>query len=115
MGYIRNHAIVVTATYDKHIDRAHEEASKIFPWVSPISPEATNGTRSFFVPPDGSKEGWEESETGDAKREQFKTWLRAQAYEEGSTPLHWCEVRYGGDDDDAAVEAHCHQEASHAR
>ena len=109
MGYIRNHAIVDTATYGDYIQQAHAKAVEIFGEnVSALTPEVINGSRSFLVPPDGSKEGWGESDEGDKRRELFKEWLRAQAYEDHSTPLHWVELRYGGDDREAIVEEDCH-------
>ncbi len=109
MGYIRNHAIIVTATYGDFIQRAHDKARDIFGEnISEITPEVVNGSRSFLVPPDGSKEGWEESDVGDNRRELFKDWLRAQAYEDHSTPLHWVELRYGGNDREAVIEEDCH-------
>lgn len=110
MGYIRNHAIVVTGTYGDFIERAHAEATKIFPWVSAISPPLVNGSQSFFIPPDGSKERWPESDEGDAQREEFKEFLRAQLYNDASSPLAWCEVKYGGDDYASEVIAHSHEE-----
>lgn len=109
MGHMRNHAIVVTSTSGDNIERAHKKAKSIFPWVSEISQEGVNGSRSFFVPPDGSQEGWEDSMEGDARRKDFKNWLHGQAYKDGSTPISWCEVRYGGDDLDAEIVAHCHE------
>jgi hypothetical protein len=109
MGYIRNHAIVVTSTYGDYIQQAHVAAKEIFPWVSEISDTGINGSRSFFIPPDGSKEGWEDSDLGDDRRNRFKEWLRLQEYDDESSPLAWCEVWYGGDDEDANVEDHCHQ------
>jgi len=105
MGHIRNHAIIVTAEYGDHIHRAHTKARQIFGnYVSEVTPSGTNGSQSFFVPPDGSKEGWEESHAGDRRREEFKTWLRAQAYDDYSTPFSWVELWYGGDDMDAQIE-----------
>lgn len=82
MGYMRHHAIVVSGwdKYDdkdeQYIDRAHREVIALqesFPslcWVSPVSPKnlAINGYRSFFIAPDGSKEGWTESNNGEAFR-----------------------------------------------
>ena len=109
MGYIRNHTIIVEASYGDHIERAHAKALEIFgKWVSPITPESVNGSRAFFVPPDGSKEGWGESANGDERRERFKAWLREQAYEDHSTPLDWVEVRFGGDDHDAEIVDDAH-------
>ena len=95
MGYMRRHAIVVTGDdFDdsKDILASHAKATEIFPWVSPISPAATNGERSFFIPPDGSKEGWEESRLGDERRDKFVEWLRKDGQ------VHWVEVCYAEDE-----------------
>jgi hypothetical protein len=106
MGYMRHHAIVVTGMHGDWIDRAHAEAARIFPWVSPISDEGVNGAKSFFVPPDGSKEGWGESDEGDARRAQFIAWLNAQRYEDQSSPLDWVEVQYADDNLETLVCRH---------
>jgi len=94
MGYIKNNAIVVTGTYDDYIERAHIKASEIFEWVSQISPVGVNGSRSFFIPPDGSKEGWSESHMGDVNRCNFIEWLRSIEYDDGSSVLKWVDVWY---------------------
>lgn len=81
MGYLRRHAIVVTGDdYEesKDILAAHAKATEIFPWVSPICPPQVNGERSFFIPPDGSKEGWSDSDKGDERRNEFVEWLRSE-------------------------------------
>ena len=104
MGYIRDHAIVVVGTYDDWIDRAHAQATGMFPWVSPISPKAINSSRAFFVPPDGSKEGWPESDAADLVRDSFILWLRAQCYEDGSSPLKWIEVIVSDDELELSIE-----------
>lgn len=104
MGYIRDHAIVVVGTYDHWIDLAHTEAVRIFPWVSKVSPKAMNDSQSFFVPPDGSKEGWESSDTGDARRAEFAAWLRSVSFEDGSCPLSWVDVRVSDDEDQLLIE-----------
>lgn len=108
MGYIRDHCIVVVGCYGDYLDKAHTEAIRIFPWVSPISPAAVNHSRAFFIPPDGSKEGWAESETGDNQRDQFVTYLRSLAYKDGSSPLAWVEVRVSDDEGEIWVEQHHH-------
>lgn len=46
--------------------------------------------------PDGSKEGWPDSDTADEARERFKDLFRFH-YEDGSTPDNWVHVRFGGD------------------
>ncbi|MGG3872975.1 hypothetical protein [Brevibacillus laterosporus] len=67
MGTIKHNAIVVTdADYamDK-LELVHKKAQELFSsLVSPIIKSNSNGYQSFFVAPDGSKEGWEESMRG---------------------------------------------------
>ena len=77
MGYMRHHAIIVTGWDDKegHLQKAHEYAKEIFSAVSEITDEVINGFRSFLVPPDGSKEGWDESDEGDERRQKFLIYL----------------------------------------
>lgn len=77
MGTIHHHAILVTG-WDESLDKAHQKAVEIFPWVSGISPEGRNGYRTFFIPPDGSKEGWEDSDKGDVRRKAFFKFLGEQ-------------------------------------
>ena len=99
MGYMRDNAIIVTGYYGEYIDNAHKRAKKIFgEQVSEITPEATNGARSFFVAPDGSKEGWKESNIGDENREAFVKYLENRRYSDGSSPLNLVEVQYGDDE-----------------
>ena len=112
MGYIRDHAIVVKCDYGDHIEKAHAEAVRIFApdiengGVAPtaITPEAVNGSRSFLVPPDGSKEGWPESDAGDARRAEFIAYLNGTKYEDGSSPLKWVEVRVSDYDHELTIE-----------
>lgn len=94
MGYICDHAIIVSSELDKHLSIAHAKASEIFPWISPISPPAINGKQAFFIPPDGSKEGWAESESGDAARDQFIKWLTDSYDSETPCYADWVEVQY---------------------
>jgi hypothetical protein len=70
MGHITHHAIIVTGQ-GKHLKEALTLANKIFPDVSPILPSVMNGYETFFVPPDGSKEGWQASKDGDKRRAEF--------------------------------------------
>jgi hypothetical protein len=112
VGYLRPTAIVVTGSYDDFAERAHKRARAIFEThnlehlVTELLPPAMNGARSFLVAWDGSKEGWADSDVGDAAREGFVTWLREQAYEDGSSPLDWVELQYGGDDREVIALAH---------
>ena len=107
---MRHHAIVVSSWSEEDIKRAHSKAQEIFPWVSPISPPMTNGYASFFIPPDGSKEGWERSDFGDGERNQFIDWLDTQRYGDGSSPLGWVEVQFYDDYNESIVTRHSDEE-----
>lgn len=103
MGYIRHHAIVVTSWEQSALEAALVQASVCGLTHTGIGAQVTNGFRSFLVCPDGGKEGWEMSDHGDERREQFKAWLRGQRHEDGSSALEWVEVCYGDDDYGAVV------------
>ena len=98
MGYMRHHAIVVTSFDRSLITKAHAKASEIFPVVSAILDSRMNGFLTLLVPPDGSKEGWVDSDDGDVSRNQFVEWLESQRHSDGSTSLDWVEVQYGDDE-----------------
>lgn len=110
MGYIRHHAIVVTGTYENWIELAHNEAKGLGLHVSEIVDSELNGTRSILVAPDGSKEGWQESGTGDFLRDNFKEWLRSCRYSDGSSPLAWAEIQYGDDEGETKIVSHSDEE-----
>ena len=116
MGYMRHHAILVTSGIERHIRRAFERAEMTFPLGSVLGPveSSINNYWTFVVTPDGSKEGWSESETGDEARDAFIAWLRSEAYEDGSSPFSWAEVQYGDDDDENIVTRH-DADATHSK
>ncbi len=97
MGYIVNHTIAVTSTDAPALSAARDFAASTGAAVSLIAAGAINGSASFFVAPDGSKEGWDESAAGDKRREQIKSWLRAQAHSDGSTAFAGFEVEHPED------------------
>jgi len=45
--------------------------------------------------PDGSKEGWKDSDDCDSLRQEFITQLRHSNYDGGSSPWDYVEVGYG--------------------
>jgi len=107
MGYIRHHAIVVTSSTEEQTQQAHIKATEIFTdgkQVSNIVAGVVNGYYSFFVGPDGSKEGWEDSHHGDYNRMKLITWLKNQAYEDRSSSYSWVEFYYGDDENQVAIE-----------
>lgn len=101
MGYIRHHAIIVTSTCEISMEKARIKAAELFGLgqVTQILPPAINGYMTFFVGPDGSKEGWLESDGGDNLRMQFIDWCNdpktkifvevaeVQYYDEAG--IHW--------------------------
>ena len=109
MGYIKHHTIVVTGWQDEKLKKAHQKAKEVFeknfesePYekpfasrlVSDIIKGLTNGQSSFFIAPDGSKEGWATSDNGDNARKEFLDWLqKADKY------CDYVEVSFGGDDE----------------
>jgi len=87
-----HHAIVVVSWNLQDIARARDEAKSVGMAVSDIVVSQMNGERSFMVAPDGSKEGWTESDDGDAQRDRFIAWLNGQRHSDGSTNLRWAEI-----------------------
>lgn len=105
MGWILHQAIVVTTYDEQGIKQAHTEAVRIFDGcVTTVVRSPINNYWSFLVPPDGSNEGWDESDKGDGRREEFHQWLLAQAYEDGSNSFDAVEVTYGETDQPSAMD-----------
>ena len=100
MSHVRNYAIVVCSEIADDLGAAFTCAVLTFPVVSEITPKQTNGSRSFFIPPDGSKRNWPEALEGDRRREFYKEWLRKNS---DLLCVSWVELYFGGDDDAAAI------------
>ncbi|ATN88863.1 hypothetical protein [Acinetobacter baumannii] len=98
MGYMRHHAIVVTSWDQKLLAEAHAKAVELGACVSPLVNGHINMYQSFLVAPDGSKEGWDTSDEGDAQRAALVEWLDAQRYDDDSTCLSWVEVQFGDEE-----------------
>ena len=107
MGYIKHHTIVITSWDDEKLLEAYQKAKKCFiesfgnnvmdrhqaeKLVSPIVPGLSNGQASFFIAPDGSKEGWETSDDGNRAREAFLDFLAQESH------CDYVEIMFGGDD-----------------
>lgn len=112
MGYSIHHTISVTSWNPDLLREAHAFAVSTGAPTSEIVPGKINGVASFLVAPDGSKEGWEESDAGDKRRAEIKTWLRSKAYEDRSTSLKWFEVAHPEDGAPRVVD---HQDRKPAR
>jgi hypothetical protein len=111
MGYIKHDAIVVVSCKDELLEAAHAKAKDLDLVVTDIGARVVNFYRSFLICPDGSKEGWDRSDDGDAAREAFLQWCREQRYEDGSNSLDWVHVRFGGDDAETEVRSEREEQA----
>jgi hypothetical protein len=96
MGYILHHTIVVTSWRNESVEEAHAIAESLGLPVSGIVDGVINGQKSFFVAPDGSKEGWSESDKCDEARDALKSYMNGMIRAERW--LDWAEIRLGGDD-----------------
>ena len=107
MGYIKHNTIVVTSWQDEHIIKSREKAVEIFnkhfendihdkgeKLISQVVNGLVNGYCSFFIAPDGSKEGWDTSDNGDRAREEFIDWLN----NDEDNYCDYVEIVFGGDD-----------------
>lgn len=109
MGYIKHNAIVVTGWQEEDVSEARDKAIEIFeqcfngelnvePYggrlVSEIVSGLVNGQYSFFIAPDGSKEGWATSDNGDNARKEFLDWLQKV-----DNYCDYIEIIFGGDDE----------------
>jgi len=110
---MRHHAIIVSGTpcQDTTVERAHAKAVEIWGESAPqqvthILNAPINGYKSFAILPDGSKEGWSESNTGDGRRDTFIAWMESCRYKDRSSPLGWVEVQYDDDERDTRVVRH---------
>lgn len=103
MGYDRHHAIIVTSKDAEMLKAALDKADALGMTTTGIVPSPVNGWASFFVAPDGSKEGWDASDDGDAQRNNLVTWLDCQRWEDDSTRMDWVEVQYGDDELDTRI------------
>ena len=111
MGYIRHNAIILTTWDDKTAEAVAAKCTSLALAFTGPHESAVNGYRTVVVLPDGSKEGWEQSDAGDLRRGELRRWTKTLRYEDDSSPLAWVEVAYGSDDREAVVEAHAWEDS----
>ena len=102
MGYMRHHAIIVTANEQNMLVLRKKVLAVIMGQpdnddvyldlpVSDLLPSQVNGYVSFLIGPDGSQEGWAASARGNQLRRGIIDVLK------GSW-ASWAEVQYGDED-----------------
>lgn len=105
MGHYIHDAIVVSSFSSVFLDQAVTKAAELgLQIIGPNAP-GLNNLQSFLVCPDGSKEGWLDSNVVDKLREEFLEFLRGYAYLDGSSPLEWVYISYSCDQRTAQVNA----------
>lgn len=107
MRNIRHHALIVTCNDRKIIEsirakalelyKIHMEASNGPHLVSEIKESIVNHYHSFFIIPDGSKEGYDASDDSDVIREKLIEFIQPILVSE-EYHLSYGEISYGADD-----------------
>lgn len=82
------------------------EAKKGSQLVSPIMESIINGYCTFYILPDGSKEGYDASEDGDIIRERIIQLIDNQKVADGENPIRYAEIYYGADDGSCQILHH---------
>ncbi len=78
MGYMRNEAIIATLWREEDFKKCREFFEALPEKERSLCvevPAIVNEYTTFFIAPDGSKEGWADSDAGDRLREDFKKLL----------------------------------------
>jgi hypothetical protein len=101
MGYIQHDAIVVTSNNAEAIQEAACKAKDLGLQVLGPSVPLMNGYQSLLLCPDGSKEGWKESNKFNELREAFIVYLRAH-----TNLLDWVALEYSDDGNCAKITEH---------
>jgi hypothetical protein len=101
MGYMRHHAVVVSSFRKEYAEEARQKAVELGMSVSELLGPVVNGYHSFFVGTDGSKEGWNDSNDGDKKRDALAAYL--DSMRDNNRWAEWIEVQYGDDEGESAI------------
>ena len=109
MGYMKHDAIVISSWDNEAIKEAADMAREYGLEVLGPSTTVTNGIRTLLICPDGSKEGWEESNAFDIKRASYLAYLNSIRYDDNSSCLSWVAISYSNDDREALITAHTWQ------
>lgn len=94
MGYIRHDAIIVTGM-SKYVAIAHSKAFNLQLETTSMETSRINGECSFLIIPDGSKEGWTDSDEAEVHRQKWIKWAKEVQRE---IYFDWVWVSFGGDD-----------------
>jgi len=96
MGYMLHHAIIITGTNIDHLGIVRTFAINKGNHCSETVKGTINDQFSFFVAPDGSKEGWNESDEADLSRKYLKDFLDNNL----NLYVNAIEIQFAGDNHD---------------
>lgn len=99
MGYIRHIAIIVTTWSEPEIEKVTQKAEDIFPDTSKVFTSRVNSYYTLFIPPDGSKLFWEDSDNGIKERDEFIKFLQNE-----TEYCAWVEVQYGDEERNDGIQ-----------
>lgn len=88
MGLVKHDAIVVTSGIEERAVAARKLAVSLGLECTPIAVSKANGYASFLIIPDGSKEGWEQSDLAESARKDFCKIVQG---------VYWVHVAYSYD------------------
>lgn len=106
MGYEAQKLLVVTCHSEATLEVARAKAVECFgarsDLVAPIMGPFINRRATFFVAPDGSKEGWADSDEVDLIMEQYLEWLTSYRKDEpwSYNPFKWALYQFTADESD---------------
>ncbi len=116
MKNIKHHTIAITSNDKSQLDALRNklisiykdkmEAKKGSQIISPIIESLINSFCTFYIVPDGSKEGYDASEDGDTVRKSICELIETYKQPDGENIFRYIEVSYGADDATAAIIRH---------
>ena len=97
MGVIQHNAVVAVTSNSSEFERVKNFVNNLKEKRHLFLFEETglNNYSVVVMIPDGSKEGWPESERGDITRDKFIEELEKVEYEDGSSPWEYVEISFG--------------------
>ena len=116
MKNIKHHTILVTSHDENSLSLIRNEIAVIFSLymeaknghqlISPIVPSLINKFCSFFIAPDGSKEGYDASEDGNIIRKKILEFLNSLNDSDGEHIVKFVELCYGTENGEAMILNH---------
>lgn len=116
MKNIKHHTIVITSNEKPKLESLRNaiinlykekmEAKKGGQLVTPLFESLINNFNTFYVIPDGSKEGYDASDDGDLIRKLIVQLCEKYKEADGSNPIRYAELYYGDDDNKSEILNH---------